>query len=86
MFHRWGSINVIFDARVKPTCHLNGRRKSSILEPVVLGWFVILLLRIFIGLETIGTFMPVLIALAFRDTQLVGGAPQGPFNWSHTEI
>ncbi len=40
---------------------------------VPIGVFVILLLRIFIGLETIGTFMPVLIALAFRDTQLVAG-------------
>lgn len=40
---------------------------------VPIGVFVILLLRIFIGLETIGTFMPVLIALAFRDTQLISG-------------
>jgi hypothetical protein len=40
---------------------------------VPIGVFIILLLRIFIGLETIGTFMPVLIALAFRDTQLIGG-------------
>ena len=44
-----------------------------ILFLVPIGVFVILLLRIFVGLETIGTFMPVLIALAFRDTQLVGG-------------
>lgn len=40
---------------------------------VPIGVFVILMLRIFIGLETIGTFMPVLIALAFRDTQLIAG-------------
>jgi hypothetical protein len=45
----------------------------QVLFLVPIGVFVVLLLRIFIGLETIGTFMPVLIALAFRDTQLVGG-------------
>ncbi|WP_367608082.1 inactive transglutaminase family protein [Legionella sp. W05-934-2] len=44
-----------------------------ILLTVPLGAFIILLLRNFIGLKTFGTFMPVLIALAFRETHLVWG-------------
>ena len=41
-----------------------------ILIVVPLGVFVILLVRNLIGLSTLGTFTPVLIALAFRETQL----------------
>jgi hypothetical protein len=44
-----------------------------ILLTVPIGAFVILLLRNYIGLTTFGTFMPVLIALAFRETQLLTG-------------
>ncbi len=45
----------------------------KILIMVPVGVLVILLLRCFIGIATLGTFMPVLIALAFRETQLFGG-------------
>ncbi len=40
---------------------------------IPIGAFVILILRNFIGLITFGTFMPVLIALAFRETHLLLG-------------
>ena len=40
---------------------------------VPIGVLVILFLRSFIGLVTFGTFTPVLIALAFRETQLLWG-------------
>lgn len=40
---------------------------------VPLGALIIVLLRNIIGIRTFGTFMPVLIALSFRETQLVGG-------------
>lgn len=40
---------------------------------VPLGALVIVILRQVVGLKTFGTFMPVLIALAFRETQLVTG-------------
>lgn len=40
---------------------------------VPLGALVMAFLRQVIGLKTFGTFMPVLIALAFRETQLVWG-------------
>ncbi len=45
----------------------------KILLTVPIGAFIILLLRNFIGLKTFGTFMPVLIALAFRETNVVWG-------------
>jgi hypothetical protein len=45
----------------------------KILLTVPVGAFIILLLRNFIGLRTFGTFMPVLIALAFRETHVIWG-------------
>lgn len=52
---------------------VNVQETYKILLMVPLGAFVILLLRNFIGLSTFGTFMPVLIALAFRETHVVWG-------------
>ncbi len=45
----------------------------KVLLMVPLGAFVMLILRNIIGLKTFGTFMPVLIAIAFRDTGLTAG-------------
>ena len=45
----------------------------KILLTIPVGAFIILLLRNFIGLKTFGTFMPVLIALAFRETHVIWG-------------
>ncbi len=45
----------------------------SVLLMVPVGALVIVLLRNFIGVKTFGTFMPVLIALAFRETRLLWG-------------
>lgn len=45
----------------------------KILLALPIGAFIILLLRNFIGLKTFGTFMPILIALAFRETQVILG-------------
>jgi len=44
-----------------------------ILFMVPIGAFIMLLLRNLVGIKTFGTFMPVLIALAFRETQLIAG-------------
>ncbi|MEN8260863.1 MAG: inactive transglutaminase family protein [Pseudomonadota bacterium] len=44
-----------------------------ILLMVPLGAFFIVLLRNIIGVKTFGTFMPILIALAFRETELFWG-------------
>src|SRR5574338_520872 len=40
---------------------------------VPLGAFVVVLMRNLIGIKTFGTFMPVLIALALRETELLWG-------------
>lgn len=40
---------------------------------IPIGVLVILILRNLIGLQTLGTFTPVLIALAFRETGLQWG-------------
>ena len=45
----------------------------SVLLLIPIGALVIMLLRNFIGVKTFGTFMPVLVALAFRETRLVWG-------------
>ena len=45
----------------------------SVLLMIPIGALVMVLMRNFIGIEAFGTFMPVLIALAFRETQLVRG-------------
>ena len=52
---------------------VNVQETYKILLTVPIGAFIILLLRNFIGLTTFGTFMPVLIALAFRETHVVWG-------------
>ena len=44
-----------------------------ILLTVPIGAFVMLILRNVIGFKTFGTFMPVLIALAFRETKIISG-------------
>jgi len=44
-----------------------------ILLMVPLGALLIVLLRNVVGIKTFGTFMPILIALAFRETELVWG-------------
>lgn len=45
----------------------------EILLLIPVGAFMIALLRNVVGLRSFGTFMPVLIAIAFRETQLVAG-------------
>lgn len=52
---------------------VNVQATYKILLTVPIGAFIILLLRNFVGIKTFGTFMPVLIALAFRETHLVWG-------------
>ena len=45
----------------------------AILLMVPVGAFIIVLLRNVVGLSTFGTFMPVLVAMAFRETRLITG-------------
>lgn len=52
---------------------LHSQNLYRVLLLVPLGALVIVFLRNIVGVQTFGTFMPVLIALSFRETQLVGG-------------
>lgn len=52
---------------------LNLQSVYEILLLIPLGAFIIAFLRNVVGLRSFGTFMPVLIALAFRETQLLAG-------------
>ena len=45
----------------------------GVLLMIPLGAFIIVVMRNIVGIDTFGTFMPVLIALAFRETQLMSG-------------
>jgi hypothetical protein len=45
----------------------------AVLLLVPVGAFVLVLMRNVVGVRAFGTFMPVLIALAFRETGLIGG-------------
>jgi len=45
----------------------------QLLLTVPLGALLVVFIRTFVGLQTFGTFMPILIALAFRETQLFWG-------------
>lgn len=52
---------------------LQAQETYRVLMMVPVGAFIMLLLRNLVGVKTFGTFMPVLIALAFRETALVAG-------------
>lgn len=52
---------------------LQTQQVYQVLLMVPIGAFMMLLLRNLVGVKTYGTFMPVLIALAFRDTGLLAG-------------
>ena len=52
---------------------LGTQNTYRVLLMVPLGAMIIVLLRNVIGIQTFGTFMPVLIALSFRETQLLAG-------------
>jgi len=45
----------------------------QVLLLIPIGAFFMVLLRNVIGIKTVGTFLPVLVALAFRETRLVAG-------------
>jgi hypothetical protein len=52
---------------------LQSQAVYAILLLVPIGAFLVVLLRNVIGISTFGTFMPVLVAMAFRETRLLNG-------------
>ena len=52
---------------------IHSQQVYRVLLMVPVGGFLLVILRNVIGISTFGTFMPVLIALAFRETHLIWG-------------
>lgn len=52
---------------------LQTQQVYQVLLLIPVGAFIMLLLRNLVGIKTYGTFMPVLVALAFRDTGVLAG-------------
>ncbi|MGM0564961.1 MAG: inactive transglutaminase family protein [Pseudomonadota bacterium] len=52
---------------------LQSQQLYKVVVMIPLGVLLVLMLRSLVGLETLGTFTPVLIALAFRETQVFWG-------------
>jgi len=52
---------------------VHSQNTYSLLLMVPLGALLVVFMRMFIGIQTFGTFMPILIAIAFRETQLLWG-------------
>ena len=52
---------------------INTQLVYRVLLMVPVGVFVLIILRNMVGIKTFGTFMPVLIAISFRETQLAAG-------------
>ncbi|MEL6869239.1 MAG: inactive transglutaminase family protein [Pseudomonadota bacterium] len=67
---RRGSIVVDFSLFSLP---IQTQAVYAVLLMIPIGALVMVVLRNFIGIQTFGTFMPVLIALAFRETDLLAG-------------
>ncbi|MCP5267271.1 MAG: hypothetical protein H6934_14230, partial [Burkholderiaceae bacterium] len=65
-----GSTLVDFSLYILPT---SVQALYRILLTVPIGVFILVILRNLIGIKGLGSFMPVLIALAFRETTLVWG-------------
>ncbi|MDH3610061.1 MAG: inactive transglutaminase family protein [Gammaproteobacteria bacterium] len=52
---------------------VHSQNTFSLILMVPLGALIVVFMRTFIGVQTFGTFMPILIAVAFRETQLLWG-------------
>ena len=52
---------------------VHSQNTFSLILMLPLGALLVVFMRTFIGVQTFGTFMPILIAVAFRETQLLWG-------------
>jgi len=68
--HRWGGLEHIFTFSDLP---LTTQLVYKVLITIPVGITILVFLRQFIGVKTLGTFMPVLIGIAFRETALLNG-------------
>ncbi len=67
---RWGGLEHIFTFSDLP---LTTQLVYKVLITIPVGITILVFLRQFIGVKTLGTFMPVLIGIAFRETALLNG-------------
>ena len=52
---------------------VHNQNTFSLILMVPLGALLVVFMRTFVGVQTFGTFMPILIAISFRETQLLWG-------------
>lgn len=71
--HRAGNAYPRFLTWSMYSLPLNTQAVYHILLMIPLGALIVILMRTFIGVTTFGTFMPILIAIAFRETELAWG-------------
>jgi len=67
------NVDPVFSKYSLSNLPLDTQNVYSILLTVPFGVFLLVILRNVIGIKTFGTFMPILIALSFRETQLLSG-------------
>ncbi len=67
---QWSSALIDYSLLALP---IETQQVYRVLLMIPLGALLLVILRNMVGVRTFGTFMPVLIALAFRETQLVWG-------------
>ena len=67
---RLSAVNRFFSFNDLP---LTTQLVYKVLVTIPVGIFILVFLRQFVGMKTLGTFMPVLIGIAFRETALLNG-------------
>lgn len=67
---RLGFVNTLFSFGDLP---LTTQLVYKVLVTIPVGITILVFLRVFVGVQTLGTFMPVLIGIAFRETALFNG-------------
>lgn len=65
--HSWLANLLLFDLPI------NTQNVYRILLMVPLGAIIVAFMRTIVGIPTLGTFMPILVAIAFRETELAWG-------------
>ena len=71
--HNVNDIGSIFGKLTLFTLPVQIQNTYSLLLMVPLGVLLVVFMRTVVGVHTFGTFMPILIAVAFRETQLLWG-------------
>lgn len=71
--HQAGKLNTAFVKFSLFSLPIQHQNIYQLLLMVPLGALLVVFMRVFVGLSTFGTFMPILISMAFRETQLGWG-------------